>query len=160
MEISVSPPPTHWATGTGHGIWLSDWAAVVMGGLWRGRNVRPPSTERFQMLRCVPVPQGPLAYTAPSLALILTSGSPYACTGSTTAGLVKPIPPARGASRATAPAWGAPVSPRVRIAATAASQARGARGFLLDRPSTRFPPSWAQASGRVIPDRRSGGRHM
>jgi hypothetical protein len=66
---------------------VADSLDEVIGVSCKVKKVRPPSVERFQMLLCVPVPQGPLAYVVPSFLAIRTSGSPYAWIVSTIVGL-------------------------------------------------------------------------
>ena len=51
-----------------------------------GRKVRPPSTEPSHMLRCVPVPVGPLTKTRPRESIPM-SGSPNVWMGSTIVGV-------------------------------------------------------------------------
>ena len=50
------------------------------------RNVRPPSTEPNHVLRCVPVPVGPLTKIRPCGSMPM-SGSPFVWIGSTTVGV-------------------------------------------------------------------------
>src|SRR5487761_1569688 len=94
MRWSVSPPPGGFglpctAVGAGHAV--ATWPDVA--GHWSTRRkVSPPSADASQMLRCVPVPHGPLPYTVLSLAGLFTIvGSPTDCIGSITLGVLNTI---------------------------------------------------------------------
>src|SRR6267378_6561331 len=65
---------------------------IELGGVcWvMTRKVWPPSTEPNHVLRCVPVPVGPLTKTRPCGSMAM-SGSPFVWIGSTTVGTWKPI---------------------------------------------------------------------
>src|SRR5947209_20174547 len=92
---SVSPPP---------GGDTSRWVAEG-GAFWLTiRNVWPLSNDPSHMLRCVPVPVGPLAKTSPVGESKLIDGSPKVWMGSTTVGTEKPIgaAEARGAANTKA----------------------------------------------------------
>src|SRR2546428_5754089 len=75
--MSVSPPP-----GPGALIPMIGSGGFVCAIT---RNVWPPSTEPNQVLRCVPVPVGPLTKTLPCVSMAI-SGSPLVWIGSTTLG--------------------------------------------------------------------------
>src|SRR3989441_7003157 len=87
--MSVSPPPGG-----------SIKPAIALGGAPGEitRKVWPLSTEPNQVLRCVPVPVGPLTKTRPCGSVPM-SGSPLVWIGSTTAGTSKAIPGAACAGR-------------------------------------------------------------
>src|SRR5947209_808824 len=79
---SVSPPP-----GGDTSLWVA-----AGGASWLTiRNVCPLSKDPSHMLRCVPVPVGPLAKTSPVGESRLMDGSPKVWIGSTTVGTEKPI---------------------------------------------------------------------
>src|SRR5437879_11774207 len=80
--MSVSPPP---------GGSVNPASALGGGPGEITRNVFPLSTDPNQVLRCVPVPVGPLTKTRPCGSIPM-SGSPLVWIGSTTVGTPNAIP--------------------------------------------------------------------
>src|SRR5438128_3040747 len=159
--MSVSPPP---------GGSVNPASALGGGPGEITRNVCPPSTEPNQVLRCVPVPVGPLTKTRP-WGSIPMSGSPLVWMGSTTVGTWKVI----GAVTLAAvsgcadvptpnPAKGCVVRPAALTSAKQQSDVRYRSGFIgcptskatfLFRKATTVQQQVAGERGHVCPSCRS-----
>src|SRR5438874_13199161 len=93
---------------------VEDSSGVEIGDECKARNVFPPSCDQSQMLRCVPVPHGPLTYTF--LPEMRMSGSPKAWIGSTIVALPKVTLGACAAGVDEAAASGTANAPAARTA--------------------------------------------